>query len=322
MGIGRIGHRVTLRGVFFVPGPVLSGWVVYRIMFKVVDAFWICLIGESLFLQSFFVLKPLQIYWQKIEAEHQATQQHQALLSQGMCKMRGDSILGELFRNHLLDVPIFSFGQKHHLRPVQMWWMPRVERGVPLCPWPMQVGVSVSGASLIINRFSVGSEAPVWESPSWRDCRELRLYDLRGFINPSVVKVTRSSKKHAAVMLHLLLHVHFSVLILLLAILFSMVLRMGKKRIECAYVKSDITVNRASWICAFQTETPCLPWGNKHLKSFTNTILSSKKIPDHRRSHCSIPSVHLLSQPFAPGFALFCLKSPVGFPSHPSVEAA
>lgn len=180
------------------------------------------------------------------------------------------------FRNHLLDFPIFSFYQKTHLRPVQMWWMPRVERGVPLCPWPMQVGVSFGGA-LIINRFSVGWEAPVWESPSWRDCRELRLYDLkRGLINPSVVKVTRSSKKHAAASAFAS-SCSFSVLILLLAILFSMVLRMGKKRIECAYVKSDITVNPASWICAFQTETPCLPWGSKHLKSFTNTILSSKK---------------------------------------------
>lgn len=93
----------------------------------------------------------------------------------------------------------YRLSKNTHLRPVQMWWMPRVERGVPLCPWPMQVGVSFGGVFDHLG-CSVGWEAPVWESPSWRDCRELRLYDLkRGFINPSVVKVTRSSSARSSI---------------------------------------------------------------------------------------------------------------------------
>lgn len=223
-------------------------------------------------------------------------------------------------RNHLLDFPILSFVKKH--TPKAGTDVVNAKSGKGSATLSMAyAGWSQFRGSLIILGCSVGWEAPVWESPSWRDCRELRLYDLkRGFINPSVVKVTRSSKKHVASAFSS--SCSFSVLILLSAILFSMVLRMGKKRIECAYVKSDITVNRASWICAFQTETPYLPWGSKQLKSLTNTILSSKKSQITEDHIAPFHPCICFPKTFAPGFALFCLKSPVGFPSDPSVEAA
>lgn len=130
---------------FFFSGPVLSGWMVwYIIMFKVVDAFWIFLIGDNLFLQSFFGLKISQNILTKIWSRTSSNTATSSPETRHVQDARWLNPWGT-FRNHLLDFPIFSFCQKTHLRPVQMWWMPRVERGVPLCPWPMQVGVSFGG---------------------------------------------------------------------------------------------------------------------------------------------------------------------------------
>lgn len=143
--MGIIVGLVTLRGVFFFSGPVLSGWMVwYIIMFKVVDAFWIFLIGDNLFLQSFFGLKISQNILTKIWSRTSSNTATSSPETRHVQDARWLNPWGT-FRNHLLDFPIFSFCQKTHLRPVQMWWMPRVERGVPLCPWPMQVGVSFGG---------------------------------------------------------------------------------------------------------------------------------------------------------------------------------